>query len=104
MNAQRWIQADLKTINPRYYAVFNSIVDRWEIKKRSGMQRRESDFLVIRLYEENEFGKDLLVRIVSMLTKMIGSKDYIREESASYNIWQDKLDYDNDSDYDNEKF
>ena len=54
--------------------------------------------------EENEYGKDLLVRIVSMLTKMIGKINYVREESEQNNISKYKIDYDNDYDSDSEEF
>jgi len=51
--------------------------------------------------KENEYGKNLLVRIVSMLTKMMGTANYVGEESVEYDISQDRIDYDHD--YDNER-
>jgi hypothetical protein len=46
---------------------------------------------------ENDFGKRLLVRIVSMRTKMIGMKNYICEGSKPYDISEAKFDYDHDN-------
>jgi four helix bundle protein len=53
--------------------------------------------------EQNDYGKKMLVRIVSMLTKLGRRKHELREAVARYGDNDNDYDFDNDNDKDNDK-
>ena len=94
MNAERYIQKELKCIHPAYFAVYNYENKRWEIRKWTGRKHKNpsrydwmnNSKLIVIVRQEDEHGRDIGYEPLDMrIIKAIKKSNWLKVQ------WKERL-------------